>query len=196
MISNGSDIAKQLCLSWARRGPDEPLLASEDFTKLTLDSESPLPCNHQNKNFGRLNRTTAIALCAMGYRFNSFYREETHPFVKAMVFTLTEASRRRLRPAFVTKMMTGTNAQLQADRELQKSVGEEIVNKRRAEGGTTDHHDLLDNMIHGKDPATGRTMDDSLISANMQTFLVAGTTSTRPIPSRTSLHFHTCRIID
>ena len=33
------DIAKQLCLFWARQGPDHPIHASDDFTRLTLDSE-------------------------------------------------------------------------------------------------------------------------------------------------------------
>ena len=34
------DIAKQLALNWARQGPDQPLCATDDFTRVTLDSKS------------------------------------------------------------------------------------------------------------------------------------------------------------
>ena len=34
------DIAKQFILKWARAGPQEPLCATDDFTRLTLDSKS------------------------------------------------------------------------------------------------------------------------------------------------------------
>lgn len=34
------DVAKQLTLKWARAGLDGPLCATDDFTRLTLDSES------------------------------------------------------------------------------------------------------------------------------------------------------------
>lgn len=58
------DLATQLVAKWARGGPDARINVTNDFTRLTLDS---------------------IALCAMGKRFNSFYSEEMHPFVGAMV---------------------------------------------------------------------------------------------------------------
>lgn len=90
-----------------------------------------------------------------------------------MIRVLTDSSRRSTRPAFVTKLMTGTNAQMAADITFQRSVGAQVVSKRRAECGTR-HDDLLDKMIYAKDPKTGRTMDDALINANMNTFLVAG----------------------
>ncbi len=35
-----------------------------------------------------------IALCGFGYRFNSFYAEQMHPFVDAMVRSLAEAGAR------------------------------------------------------------------------------------------------------
>jgi cytochrome P450/NADPH-cytochrome P450 reductase len=58
------DIASQLVLKWARHGPENRILATDDFTRLTLDT---------------------LSLCTMGYRFNSFYSKEMHPFVDAMV---------------------------------------------------------------------------------------------------------------
>lgn len=47
------DVASQLVLKWAREGPSRKILATGDFSRLTLD---------------------AIALCAMDFRFNSFYQ--------------------------------------------------------------------------------------------------------------------------
>ena len=55
MFDEMHDIASQLILKWARKGPDFRIPVTEDFTRLTLDT---------------------IALCAMGYRFNSFYQED------------------------------------------------------------------------------------------------------------------------
>ena len=64
MFDEMYDIATQLVAKWARIGPDEPINTTDDYTRLTLDS---------------------IALCAMDKRFNSFYKDELHPFVNAMV---------------------------------------------------------------------------------------------------------------
>ena len=49
------DIATQLVMKWARQGPTTPVMVTDDFTRLTLDT---------------------IALCSMGTRFNSFYHDE------------------------------------------------------------------------------------------------------------------------
>lgn len=54
------DIAAQLILKWARKGPEYKIPVTSDFTRLTLDT---------------------IALCAMDYRFNSFYDNNMHPMV-------------------------------------------------------------------------------------------------------------------
>ena len=63
MFEDMHDIAKQLALCWARKGAENRIDVNGDFTRLSLDT---------------------IALCAMNYRFNSFYQEDYHPFVKAM----------------------------------------------------------------------------------------------------------------
>lgn len=111
----------------------------------------------------------------MGYRFNSFYREDQHPFVRAMMANLAETSARATRPAFMTKLMN-TDKQVVIDTEFQRSVGRDIVKKRRQQtvDGIGCHKDLLDHMINGKDPKSGQGMDDELINSNMNTFLVAG----------------------
>jgi len=87
------DIANQLVLLWARRGPDYKIAVTDDFTRLTLDT---------------------IALCAMDFRFNSFYQDEMHPFVAAMNTTLGAGSSRARIPGIVQKFMFSANEQLRA----------------------------------------------------------------------------------
>ena len=55
------DIADQLMDKWDRLNPGEEVDVPADMTRLTLDT---------------------IALCGFGYRFNSFYRDTPHPFVR------------------------------------------------------------------------------------------------------------------
>jgi len=145
------DIASQLVLKWARRGPEDRILATDDFTRLTLDT---------------------IALCAMAYRFNSFSSSEMHPFVDAMLNILQESGARSIRPAFLTALMRQTNAQFVKDVQLLKRTGKEIIDNRRA--NPTDKKDLLNAMIYGVDPKTGQCMRDELITEQMSTFLIAG----------------------
>lgn len=91
------DIANQLVLSWARKGPENVIMATDDFTRLTLDT---------------------IALCTMDYRFNSFYQEKMHPFVDAMFGVLAERGNRAARPGFLTKMMVGTDRKFAANQAV------------------------------------------------------------------------------
>jgi len=145
------DIANQLVLLWARRGPDYKIAVTDDFTRLTLDT---------------------IALCAMDFRFNSFYQDEMHPFVAAMNTTLGAGSSRARIPGIVQKFMFSANEQLRASSQYQKDVAAQLVQHRRDHA--TEKKDLLNAMIYGKDPKTGETMRDELIAANMITFLIAG----------------------
>lgn len=55
MFDEMHDIAGQLVMKWARHGSSYSIPVTDDFTRLTLDT---------------------IALCAMDYRFNSYYREQ------------------------------------------------------------------------------------------------------------------------
>ena len=145
------DIANQLVLSWARKGPENVIVATDDFTRLTLDT---------------------IALCTMDYRFNSFYQEKMHPFVDAMFGVLAERGNRAARPAFVTKMMVGTDRKFASNQAVLRQTGLDIIQNRRQ--NPVEKHDVLNNMIYGKDPKTGQVMRDELISAQMTTFLIAG----------------------
>jgi cytochrome P450/NADPH-cytochrome P450 reductase len=64
------DLASQLAAKWDRLNYDDEIDVARDMTSLTLDT---------------------IGLCGFDFRFNSFYRESNHPFVRAMVNALTTA---------------------------------------------------------------------------------------------------------
>ena len=145
------DISKQLALSWARKGPEHRIDAAEDFTRLTLDT---------------------IALCAMNYRFNSFYQESQHPFVEAMNTVLGGAANRSSQLPLVSRLLGNGEAEIMEARKMQTRIARGIVEERRKH--PSDRKDLLNAMINGRDPKTGEQMSDGLISSNMVTFLVAG----------------------
>lgn len=145
------DIASQLVLKWARQGPTHKIQASEDFSRLTLDT---------------------IALCAMDFRFNSFYQEEMHPFVKAMNTTLGAANSSGQLAGLITRLFPSYNEEVKQSVKFMEDTSQELVQYRRDH--PTEKKDLLNSLINGKDPKTGKTMRDGLIAANMQTFLIAG----------------------
>ena len=151
MFDEMYDIATQLVAKWARQGPDASINVTDDFTRLTLDS---------------------IALCAMDKRFNSFYKEQMHPFVGAMVGFLAESGRRGTRTRLEMLLNTAPERQYQADIALMSSVAAEVVAHRRS--NPVDKKYLLNAMLLGKDPKTGLRLSDDNIMSNMLTFLVAG----------------------
>ncbi len=145
------DIASQLILKWARQGPESRILATEDFTRLTLDT---------------------IALCTMDYRFNSFYQDAMHPFVDAMLGVLAENGARITRPALITQLMFRNNAKFKQNQRYMQKVTNEIIAHRRAYPKA--EKDLLNAMLYDVDPRSGKPMRDELIAAQMKTFLIAG----------------------
>ena len=145
------EILSQLVLKWARYGSDYRIDVSDDFTRLTLDS---------------------IAICAMDTRFNSFYTEGMHPFVKAMQDVLVEAGRRSVRPSLVKRFMKSADKTYADDIEVLQSTALKIVADKRA--NPTDKKSLVNAMLHGKDPKTGEQMTNESIADNMITFLIAG----------------------
>lgn len=56
---------------------------------------------------------------------------------------------------------------------LEGQVAREVVERRRRVG-QSEKKDLLDAMLNGKDPATGKGLTDQTITDNMITFLMAG----------------------
>lgn len=177
------DIASQLVLKWARKGEEYKIPVTNDFTRLTLDT---------------------IALCAMDYRFNSFYQDEVHPFVHAMTNVLKSRSNASQLSGMLQRLNPSYAASLAKDAHYQSDVAKQLVQFRRQH--PTEKKDLLNAMIYGKDPKTGLTMRDDLIAANMQTFLIAGKRihtilfccrpdsikATKRRPDSCLLHFSTC----
>lgn len=146
------DIATQLVMKWARLGPKTPIMVTDDFTRLTLDT---------------------IALCSMGTRFNSFYHDEMHPFVEAMVGLLQGSGDRTRRPALLNSLPTSENAKYWSDITYLRELSQELVNARK-ENPEEDKKDLLNALILGRDPQTGQGLSDDTIIDNMITFLIAG----------------------
>ncbi|GLA29977.1 hypothetical protein AnigIFM63604_011514 [Aspergillus niger] len=151
MFDEMQDIANQLVMKWARQGPETPIVVTEDFTRLTLDS---------------------IALCAMGTRFNSFYHDSMHPFVEAMVGGMQVASYRAQRPSFLNQLPTSENNAFWNDISYMRNLAKELTEDRRKH--PSDKKDLLNALILGRDPQSGKGLSDESIIDNMITFLIAG----------------------
>ncbi|KAF7593413.1 hypothetical protein BBP40_011515 [Aspergillus hancockii] len=151
MYDDMYDIASQIALKWARQGPDTAIIVTDDFTRLTLDT---------------------IALCSMGVRFNSFYSEELHPFIKAMGTLLQGSVDRAFRPMILNNLPTRENKKYWSDIDFLRKLSQEIVDARR--NNPEDKIDLLNALILGRDPLTGQGLSDDSIVNNMMTFLIAG----------------------
>ncbi|KAM3420831.1 Bifunctional cytochrome P450/NADPH--P450 reductase [Cercospora zeina] len=155
------DVSSQLIAKWARIGPDQEIDVTGDMTRLTLDS---------------------IALCAMDMRFNSFYREDLHEFVRAMNDMLVESSRRTTRTKLGALLNPGAEKKYFKDIATMKRVAQECIDRRK---GAPRKKDLLDMMLYGKDPATGLPLTEETVINNMLTFLVAGHETTSGLLSFT-----------
>ncbi|KAK3687194.1 putative bifunctional P-450:NADPH-P450 reductase [Podospora appendiculata] len=151
MFPEMHEIASQLCLKWARHGPVKPIMVTDDFTRLTLDT---------------------IALCAMNFRFNSYYHDEMHPFVEAMGNFLTESGSRSRRPGFISMFLREANRKYEQDIQVLRKTAEDVLKSRKEQ--PTDRKDLLSAMMDGVDPKTGGKLSDSSIIDNLITFLIAG----------------------
>jgi cytochrome P450/NADPH-cytochrome P450 reductase len=178
MFNEMHDIASQLVMKWARHGADHTIHVTDDFTRLTLDT---------------------IALCAMDYRFNSYYYQRMHPFVDAMAdFLKTSGDRARRDP--ISQMFYGAESQKYwRDIELLRKTSMDVIKTRRE--NPTDKKDLLNGMLNGVDPKTGEGMtvrqlvrkkrsltnanQDENVIDNMITFLIAGHETTSGLLSFT-----------
>jgi len=147
------DIAEQMMLKFERMGETHVFDVSDEMTKLTLDT---------------------IALCSFNYRFNSFYSDELHSFVKPMVDSLSEMGRRMTRFPLKTKLMFGTNRKHTSNIEYMHEVGAKIVQTRKKDPNKDKYKDLLNVMLNGIDPVTGEGLSDDNIKNQMITFLIAG----------------------
>jgi cytochrome P450/NADPH-cytochrome P450 reductase len=153
MFDQMQDVAEQMMLRWERFGPDTAIDVADNMTRLTLDT---------------------IALCAFDYRFNSFYQNEMHPFVDAMVGALGEAGARSRRPQIATRAMMLSERRYRDEIRLMHEVADELIARRRADPDAAGRKDLLSVMLDGRDPQTGERLDDENIRYQMVTFLIAG----------------------
>ena len=155
MFDEMHDISSQLALKWARS--DKPIMVTDDFTRLTLDT---------------------LALCSMGYRFNSYYDSQMHPFIEAMGDFLMESGTRGRRPPLPDFFYRGRDEKYNADIEVLRSTARGVLDSRK-EAITRDkeegkRRDLLTAMLEGVDKQTGKKMTDDSILDNLITFLIAG----------------------
>ena len=150
MFDQMKDVLSQCILKWARMGPDYTIDVAEDYTRLTLDT---------------------LALTAMGYRFNSYYTEEMHPFVHAFMHVLDAAPARAFRPAIASAFSRSADAKYNENVKYMRDLAGVLVRERRTQAGA--QKDLLSAMIDGKDAKSGEQMTEESIVDNMITFLVA-----------------------
>ncbi|MFL6027909.1 MAG: bifunctional cytochrome P450/NADPH--P450 reductase [Friedmanniella sp.] len=147
------DLADQLLDKWQRLNPGEAVDVPADMTSLTLDT---------------------IALCGFGYRFNSFYRDSPHPFVSAMVRTLTESQTRARQLPVQTRLKIRAQRRLAEDQAFMEGLVDELIRERREQAEGADTNDLLGRMIEGIDRSSGLGLTDENIRAQCITFLIAG----------------------
>ena len=130
------DLAGQLMLKWERLNADDEVNVPQDMTRLTLDT---------------------IGICGFDYRFNSFYRTDQHPFVAAMVDSLSRATEKQaartgggehplvealvealtrwVRPSHDTHTV---DPEIQRDRDVMNALVDEVIRVRKA-GRTRGH---------------------------------------------------------
>lgn len=156
------DIASQLMLKWERMNSDDVIDVPKDMIRLTLDT---------------------IGVCGFGYRFNSFYREDFHPFIEALNRTLSTTQKMRGLPG--EKLLKSAQIkQLQLDADYMNNLVDEIIRERRNQSGDG-AQDLLDFMLSGRDLQTGERLSDENIRYQINTFLIAGHETTSGLLSFT-----------
>ena len=149
------DVADQMLDKWSRLNADDEIDVVHDMTALTLDT---------------------IGMCGFGYRFNSFYRDDNHPFVNAMVESLQFMMSERGYPLEDLVRM-GERKKLDADIAYMNGLVDRIIAERKLERADRDDgskRDLLDYMLDGVDKKSGERLDDLNIRYQIITFLIAG----------------------
>ncbi|MFH0172576.1 cytochrome P450 [Streptomyces cacaoi] len=144
------DVADRLTGHWDRelaagRAVDVP----GDMTKLTLET---------------------IARTGFGHDFASFERARPHPFVTAMVGTLSYAQRLNTVPS--PALLRRATRRNEADIAYLNRTVDELVRARRDGGGGDG--DLLDRMLDTAHPTTGERLSAQNVRRQVVTFLVAG----------------------
>ncbi|MGW9028303.1 cytochrome P450 [Streptomyces sp. NPDC055722] len=146
------DVAGRLIDRWdTEQAAGNTVDVPGDMTKLTLET---------------------IARTGFGHDFGSFERPRPHPFVTAMIGTLTFAQRRNLVPVPLTPLLLrGAARRNEEDMAYLNRTVDDVVRARRAADG---EGDLLDRMLDTAHPVTGERLAPENIRRQVITFLVAG----------------------
>ncbi|MEW2283971.1 cytochrome P450 [Streptomyces sp. NPDC047841] len=125
---------------------------------------------------GDMTRLTleTIARTGFGHDFGSFERNRPHPFVTAMVGTLTYAQRLNSVPGPLAPLLLRAAARRNAAdmTHLNRTVDGLVAARRRSGGGG--EGDLLDRMLATAHPETGEKLSPENVRKQVITFLVAG----------------------
>jgi cytochrome P450 / NADPH-cytochrome P450 reductase len=113
-----------------------------------------------------------IGLCGFGYRFNSFYRDEIHPFAQQMAAALIEAGKRANRTSVENYLRVKSAEELQKNVDAMWALCDELVAERKR-NPKPDARDILNTMLNVSDPVTGEKLSDESIRFNMVTLLVS-----------------------
>lgn len=151
MFDQMVDCVSQMILKWDRLGPENEVSGPDDFSRLTFD---------------------VIGLCAMNYRFNCFYAEEPPRFMTAMAEALVEAGKATNRLAVENALRYFSRRRMAENIEYMHGICDSVIAERRA-NPRPELDDLLNVMLNGKDPVSGESMSDELISNEFLTFLVS-----------------------
>ncbi|CCG80735.1 Bifunctional P-450:NADPH-P450 reductase [Taphrina deformans PYCC 5710] len=121
----------------------------------------------------QLTRLTldTIALCSFDYRFNSFFKEDMHPFVQDMVDFLSLSAQRALKPISATFNLSAKWKWQGACKRMQDFADNIIVDRKE---NPRDVNDLCRRMLDVDDPETGEKLSSDNVRAQLLTFLVAG----------------------
>ncbi|MFI5498117.1 bifunctional cytochrome P450/NADPH--P450 reductase [Nocardia asteroides] len=146
------DVARSLIGKWDRLAGVRAVDVPDDMTRLTFDT---------------------IGLCGFGYDFESFRRDDLHPFVEAMARALGFTQEKGESLPGTEFLKRKQALRFRADADLMTDLVDEVIRQRRASGDSrTD--DLLGMMLHTADSVTGQPLDDINIRHQVITFLIAG----------------------
>lgn len=163
MMDDMRDVCEQTCLRWACFEADVPIEICSEMTKLTLDT---------------------IALSAVDYRFNNFYRPRgvEDPFAEAVSDLMTEFLLQNNLLDLINnwvRFRAMTKFNRRADQL--RHVIEEFIETRRK--NPVNRNDLLNAMLSHADPNTGKCLSDESVVDNLLTFFIAGQVTTSSLLS-------------
>ncbi|KAL4733344.1 cytochrome P450 [Aspergillus similis] len=147
------DISAQLVLKWDRFGPEQEIELIDDMSRLTFDT---------------------IGLCAFGYRFNEFYTDRPHPFMRQLKESIVESGKRANRPDLINQLYYRRDEQHRQENIVHmRHLCRKII-QERLENPRPDANDLLNVMLHGVDRETGEKLGVENVVFQIPTLLRGG----------------------